>query len=180
MRVTFVTSGLEHLGVAALAAYARKHGHEPALVHEPKLFSSNSGPDNKLLARWFEPTPRQTAARVLATSPDVVAFSSYTITHAWSVDVAREIKRVRAVPIVFGGPHVSGAPAESIREPAIDAVVEGEGEGALVDLIESADGGAFNRTDIANAWFKGRLVPIRNPNRPLIQELDELPYADKD
>ncbi len=178
-RVTLVTSGLEHLGVSALSAFVRSSGHESTLVYEPKLFSSNSGPDNATLARWLEPTPAQTAERILSTEPDVVAFSSYTITHRWSVDVARAIKRLHAVPIVFGGPHVSGAPERAIRESSIDAVVEGEGEGALVDLIDCATGGTFSRTDVANAWFRGPDGPIRNAVRPLIDDLDTLPYADK-
>jgi anaerobic magnesium-protoporphyrin IX monomethyl ester cyclase len=178
-RVTLVTSGLEHLGVAALAAYVRAEGHEASLVYEPNPFSSNSGPDSKLLARWLEPTPQQTAERVLATKPDLVGFSSYTITHRWSVEIARAIKARSSAPIVFGGPHASGAPAHVMREPAIDAVVEGEGEGALVDLLESAREGGFSRTDVKNTWFKGRGGPIRNPLRPLIDDLDALPFADK-
>lgn len=178
-RVTMVTSGLEHLGISALMAYARMRGHEASLVYEPKPFSSNSGPDSKLLARWLEPTPEQTADRVLATDPDLVGFSSYTITHRWSVDVARAIKAKRRVPIVFGGPHVSGAPARSILEPSIDAVVEGEGEGALVDLLNASRDGELTRSDIPNTWVKGPNGPVQNPLRPLIEDLDKLPFADK-
>ncbi|MEO7329432.1 MAG: radical SAM protein [Minicystis sp.] len=180
MRVTFVTSGLEHLGISALSAYVQQRGHEATLVYEAKPFSSNSGPDSPLLSRLLEPSPERTAEKIVATSPDVVAFSSYTITHRWSVEVARAVKRLRRVPIVFGGPHVSGAPAESIAEPAVDAVVEGEGEGALIDLLECAEGDRFGRSDVANTWFKGKLVPRKNAVRPLIQDLDELPYADKE
>jgi len=179
MRVTFVTSGLEHLGIAALSAYVKAHGHESALVYEPKPFSSNSGPDSALFARLLEPTPEETARRICATHPDVVAFSSYTITHSWSVEVARCLKRLLPTPIVFGGPHVSGAPTHSIAEPAIDAVVEGEGEGALLDLLECAERDRFGRTDVPNVWFKGPEAPIRNPVRPLIPDLDTLPWADK-
>ncbi len=180
MRVTFVTSGLEHLGVAALSAYVRAHGHESELVYEAKPFSSNSGPDSPLLARLLEPTPEESAQRIAATRPDVVAFSSYTITHRWSVEVAEAIKRIAPIPIVFGGPHVSGAPRHSIAEPAIDAVVEGEGEGALVDLLNCVDGDRFTRNDVPNVWFKGEDGPIANPVRPLIANLDELPWADKE
>ena len=179
MRVTFIASGLEHLGVEALSAYVRANGHEPTLVYEPKPFSSNSGPDSRVLARLLEPTPEETAARVVATRPDVVAFSTYTITHRWSVDVAREIKRQARVPVVFGGPHVSGAPAHAIREAPVDAVVEGEGEGALLDLLACAERDRFGRTDVPNVWFKGDGRAIANPVRPLIQDLDSLPYADK-
>jgi len=178
-KCTFVTSGLEHLGIEALSAYVAAHGHESALVYEPKPFSSNSGPDSAWFARLLEPTPAETARRIAATRPDVVAFSSYTITHRWSVEVARALKRIISTPIVFGGPHVSGAPAHSINEPAIDAVVEGEGEGALLDLIECAEEDRFARHDVPNVWFKGDHGPIRNTVRPLIQDLDALPWVDK-
>jgi anaerobic magnesium-protoporphyrin IX monomethyl ester cyclase len=178
-KCTFVTSGLEHLGIAALSAYVKAYGHESTLVYEPKPFSSNSGPDSALCARLFEPTPEETAHRIAATRPDVVAFSSYTITHRWSVDVARALKQIMPTPIVFGGPHVSGSPARSISEPAIDAVVEGEGEGALLDLLACAAKDRFERSDVANVWFKGKGELIANPVRPLIADLDTLPWADK-
>jgi radical SAM superfamily enzyme YgiQ (UPF0313 family) len=179
MRVTFVTCGLEHLGIEALSAWVRKAGHEPTLVYEARPFSSGSGTDSRLLARLLDPSPEETAERIVATRPDVVAFTSYSVTHRWAVDVARAVKRRREVPIVFGGPHVSAAPERAIREWSIDAVVEGEGEGAIVDLLECADGGRFGRTDVPNCTFKGDGGPIRNSVRPLLQDLDELPWAYK-
>ena len=62
-------------------------------------------------------------------------------THRWAVDVARAVKRECEAPIVFGGPHVSAVPERAILEPSIDAVVEGEGEGALLDLLECTEKG---------------------------------------
>ncbi len=179
MRVTFVTSGLEHLGIEALSAWVRQAGHEPTLVYEARPFSSGTGTDSKLLARLLDPKAEETAERIAATRPDVVAFSSYSVTHRWAVDVARAVKRRCEVPIVFGGQHVSASPERVIREPSIDAVVEGEGEGALLDLVECAERGRFGRTDIANCTFKGDGGPVRNPVRPLLADLDALPWADK-
>jgi len=179
MRVTFVTSGLEHLGIEALSAWARRAGHEPALVYEARPFSSGTGTDSRFLARILDPKPEETAQRIAATQPDVVAFTSYSVTHRWSIEVARAVKQRCEAPIVFGGPHVSAAPERAIREWSIDAVVEGEGEGALVDLIECAERGRFGRTDIPNCTFKGEDGPIRNRVRPLLADLDTLPWADK-
>jgi radical SAM superfamily enzyme YgiQ (UPF0313 family) len=179
MRVTFVTCGLEHLGIEALSAWVRRAGHEPALIYEARPFSSGTGTDSPLLARLLDPRPEETAERVVATRPDVVAFTSYSVTHRWTVDVARAVKARCQVPIVFGGPHVSAAPERAIREDAIDAVVEGEGEEALVDLVECAEHGRFGRTDIANCTFKSDGRVIRNRVRPLLQDLDALPWADK-
>ncbi len=179
MRVTFVTCGLEHLGIEALSAWVRQAGHESVLVYEARPFSSGSGTDSPLLARLLDPRPEETAERVVATQPDVVAFTSYSVTHRWVVEVARAVKRCCEVPIVFGGPHVSAVPERAIREWSIDAVVEGEGEGALIDLIECAERGRFGRTDVANCTFKGASGPVRNPVRLLLQDLDTLPWADK-
>ena len=84
------------------------------------------------------------------------------------------------VPIVFGGPHVSAAPERAIREWSIDAVVEGEGEGALVDLIECAERGRFGRTDVANCTFKGDGgADAQSACGRCSQDLDALPWADK-
>jgi len=179
VRVTFVTCGLEHLGIEALSSWVRRAGHAPTLVYEPRPFSSGSGTDSPLLARLLEPGTEETAERVAATQPDLVAFTSYSNTHRWSVEVARAVKLRSAVPIVFGGPHVSAVPERAILEPSIDAVVEGEGEGALLDLIECTEKSGFGRTDIANCTFKGDHEPVRNRVRPLLADLDELPWADK-
>jgi radical SAM superfamily enzyme YgiQ (UPF0313 family) len=179
VRVTFVTCGLEHLGIEALSAWVRQAGHEPVLVYDARPFSSGSGTDSAVLARLLDPRPEETAERVVATQPEVVAFTSYSVTHRWAIDVARAIKQRITVPIVFGGPHVSADPQRAINEWSIDAVVEGEGEGALVDLLECAESGRFGRNDIANCTFKGDNGPIRNRVRPLLADLDALPWADK-
>src|SRR2546430_5189734 len=145
MRGAFVSCGLEHLGIEALSAWVSQAGHEPILVYEPRPFSSGSGTD--------EPSPRETAARVIA--------ASYRNIHRWAVDVARAVKRECEAPIVFGGPHVSAVPERAILEPSIDAVVEGEGEGALLDLLECTEKGGLGRTDISNCTFKGDPRPVR-------------------
>jgi anaerobic magnesium-protoporphyrin IX monomethyl ester cyclase len=179
VRVTFVTCGLEHLGIEALSAWVRQAGHESTLVYEARPFSSGTGTDSRFLAGLLDPAPDETAARVAATRPDVIAFTSYSVTHRWAIEVARALKRRCEAPIVFGGPHVSAAPERAIREWSIDAVVEGEGEGALVDLVECAERGHFGRTDVANCTFKVDGAPVRNRVRPLLQDLDALPWADK-
>jgi radical SAM superfamily enzyme YgiQ (UPF0313 family) len=180
MRITFVTTGLENPGVQALAAFVRQRGHEPAVVYEPRPFTSDSGPRSALLARLSEPTPEETAARALATAPDLLAFSSFTFTHRWSVAEARAIRRERRVPTVFGGPHPSAAPATVLRDPAVDAVVVGEGEEALLDLCGCVAGARFGRTDVANAWFRGDGEPVANRPRPLLRDLDALPFPERE
>ena len=180
MKVTLVSTGLENPGIGALSAWLRAHGHTPVVVYEPRPFSTDSGPRSALLGRVFEPTPEATAARVLATAPDVVGFSTYTLTHPWAVQVARAVRSRRLIPTVFGGPHPTGAPAATLQDPAIDAAVVGEGEETLLELVESVAGDRFGRTDIDGAWFRGDAGPVANGPRPLIRDLDALPVVDRE
>jgi len=58
-------------------------------------------------------------------------------------------------------------------------VVVGEGEGAIVDLVKSLENKDGN-SNIANVWFKKNGRVIRNEPRDLIQDLDSLPFPDRD
>ncbi|MCD6289013.1 MAG: radical SAM protein, partial [Anaerolineae bacterium] len=67
---------------------------------------------------------------------------------------------------------------EMISEPGVDGVCIGEGEGALVDLANALSNGGV-KPDIPNWWFKIEDEIVRNPVRPLIQDLDTLPMPDR-
>ena len=77
----------------------------------------------------------------------------------------------------FGGPHATFFP-EMIAEQGVDGVCRGEGEEALLDLV-----GAMERgepvTPIPNWWIKADGHTHRNPLRPLIADLDQLPPPDR-
>lgn len=83
------------------------------------------------------------------------------------------------IPIVFGGIHPTCVPEEVIKNDFVDFVIRGEGEYALLDLVNSLDSGGFNY-EIKSVWFKKNGEIIRNPLHPLIQDLDKLPFPDKE
>jgi len=59
--------------------------------------------------------------------------------------------------------------------PEIDLIVRGEGEQTLVELVQSASrSSSFSR--IKGISFRHNKKIIHNPPRPLIQNLDELPF----
>ncbi len=93
-------------------------------------------------------------ARVLKeTRPDVVGISSlFTPYSREALSVARLVKEHTGATVVMGGSHVSADPESVLREPAVDFIVTGEGERALVDLLRAIAAGApsprwFNRED---------------------------------
>lgn len=81
--------------------------------------------------------PDSDVFRIAATEPDVVGFSCY----AWDIDAMLDLaSRVREhaprAALVLGGPEV-GMDSEVLlaNAPSVDAIVVGEGEEALVDLL---------------------------------------------
>lgn len=118
-----------------------------------------------------------TAYRVLGLdpAPDIVAFPVY----CWTARHVYEASRVIAAAsprahIVVGGPEV-GPIAEDVlsAQPHIRAVVRGEGEQALPDLIHClARGGDPGAVPGVTARDRERIV--HGPDRPLLTDLDTL------
>lgn len=110
-------------------------------------------------------------------SPHIVGFSVTTGSHIWALQMARLIKKEMNCLIILGGPHPTFFP-EVIENPAVDIVCRGEGEYALLELANQLDQGK-DIYNIKNLWVKsdGRLY--KNELRPLILDLDELPFPDR-
>jgi anaerobic magnesium-protoporphyrin IX monomethyl ester cyclase len=78
-------------------------------------------------------------------------------------------------PIIWGGIHPTSVPEECIGD--VDYLCIGEGEMAAVDLCKALQSGG-DTTNIPNIWAKVNGKVHQNPPRPLIQDLDWLPYPD--
>jgi anaerobic magnesium-protoporphyrin IX monomethyl ester cyclase len=115
------------------------------------------------------------------TKPDIIGFSIMTGQHTWALRVAEEIKKRSKESgslIIFGGPHPTFVP-DIIENDPVDIVCVGEGEGALLDLMNALE----NKKEIAgiqNLWIKREGRIIKNNVRPLIHDLDVLPFADRE
>lgn len=93
--------------------------------------------------------------------------------------IARHVAAVHRLPIVLGGIHPTLCPEESLSAEGVTCICVGEGEYPMLELCEALEGGR-DPTGIANLWFKRRDQVIRNPVRPLIQDLDSLPFPDRE
>lgn len=77
---------------------------------------------------------------------------------------------------IWGGVHCTIAPEEAIKHCKI--VVQGEGDLALPEFIEKYVAGD-DYTDVENFWFRDDEGQVKsNPMRPLLVELDEMPWPD--
>jgi len=89
--------------------------------------------------------------------------------------ITKEIKKYIDVPVVWGGIHPTIKPQQCIE--LVDAVCVGEGEDAIINLATRISNGE-GIENIENLWIRNRDTIIKNNVRPLIQDLDLIPFPD--
>ena len=175
MRVTFVypdyfqydeehylPEGRIYLGIGYLSAYLRREGHETSLIH------------------LVRPVGREELLeRVREEDPDVLAFSSTTHMFPHVRKWVQWIKDEMDIFTICGGVHPTLDPAGTLEEAPLDAVCLGEGEEALAELCAALEEGR-DPSRIPSLWFRRGREVIRNPVRPLVEDLDSLPFPDRD
>jgi len=148
----------EHLGTAYLSAVLKKAGHQC------NVFVTSL--EKNLIDKLKE------------AKPDLIAFSVITGSHKWCLAMARKIKDEINCKVIFGGPHATHFP-EVIKEEAVDYVCRGEGEEAIVELADKLGRGEPT-TNISGIWCKKDGEVIRNDVNKLIENIDSLPFPDRD
>jgi len=113
--------------------------------------------------------------------PDIAAITIVTPAYDSVLAVTQIIKEVNPIcQVVVGGPHPTALPNEVLMEKNIDFAVIGEGEITFLELVEELESDKnFGR--IKGLAFKGTNGEIFiNSPRPLIENLDVLPFPAKD
>ena len=148
----------ESLGIEYLSSVLKNSGHKTDIIlyYEKKNFK------NRL------------TKRIENFNPDFICFSAVTDNYHWALEIAKLVKKNTETPIVFGGIHVTSCPEEVISREFIDFIVVGEGEYALLELVENP-----KKENIKNVWLKKDGKIIKNPTRPLV-DLNSLPFPDKE
>jgi radical SAM superfamily enzyme YgiQ (UPF0313 family) len=162
--------------IRALSASLRRAGHTTRLIFLPADTYGHRFEKNHIT---------QIASSMvsdlldLCRDCDVIGLSFLSSMFDPAVQVTRAIqKNLPDKPIIWGGFHVTTMPRQGLE--FVDVVCVGEGEEAFLEYLESLEEDR-ERHDIRNLWFKrpdGRIVG--NPLRPLIQDIDTLPFIDFD
>lgn len=109
--------------------------------------------------------------------PDLICISTNSSEFNYAVSIIDQIRR-HNIPIIVGGPHSTVAPDEVLAVEGVDMACVGEGEEAIVELVESLSNGK-PRSDIRNIYFKQNGKIVRNALRAY-SDLDSLPFMDLD
>ena len=145
-------------GLLLLDAVLRKAGHRVTLAN---LSGFSWGRVRQLLKKLH---------------PEAVGISQFTHNRAESLKMAGLVKELDpACFVVLGGPHATHAWPELLGgHPELDAVVLGEGEATLVELLEKRRDGGDLAEVTGIAYRDGGRVLKSAPRQP-IAELDLLP-----
>jgi radical SAM superfamily enzyme YgiQ (UPF0313 family) len=111
--------------------------------------------------------------KIIELKPHLVGFSVLSPYFSIARRLTGLIRENTDALVLWGGIHATISPDACIEEA--DIICMGEGEGALVDLVTSLrDGKEYN--GINNLWINSGGGVIKNPMRPLIQDLDSIPF----
>lgn len=113
-------------------------------------------------------------------SPDVVGIGVLTPQFASALKVASIVKDFdRNIPVLFGGVHSTFKADEVALEKNVDVVVRGEGEETVFDVVKTLIRGESFK-NVRGVTFRRNSRVVHNPDRPLIKNLDVLPFPDRE
>jgi len=158
----YVTWELEYppLGLAYIASSLEREDHKVEILDASILNMSYSD-----VLNWL-----------IKFDPGAIGITTLT-PHFWQVKaLSHLIKReLPNVPLIFGGPHATVLPKQTLEETPADIVVIGEGESTTVELAEAIemkrapdDVKGLMYRDGARIVFTGYRAPIGN--------LDDIPF----
>ena len=151
------------VGTLSVAASLREHGHEVSFQNG--AFLSH----HELIKKTEDFVP--------------AVVGLYATAFSWDKAVATAAVLRRRFPDTFfvvGGPYPISMPEACLADaPAIDAVVTGEGEETMVELLDLLRKRA-PLDQCRGLCFRHGGAIVRTPDRPLIRDLDSLPFPARD
>ena len=170
MKILFVYTDIDvkggaqsfQFGIAILSTFLEQHGHQTDLHYMyPKY------------------TPRKLIEKIKDFKPKLVGFSSTTPQFKYIKKILDDVPLEKDIFTICGGSHVTMEPESLESIPRLDAICRGEGEYALLELVEALENNG-DITKIRNLWIKKNGRIYRNRSRPFVENLDDLPFADRE
>lgn len=150
----------EHLGIMRISSLLRQHHFD---VFAAEANSITLSKKLRELTRNYQIV--------------VVGYSLPTVFAPFYLKLNRQLKNNFNFISLFGGPHPTFSP-EMIEEEGVDIICRGEGEYPSLELVQRLSNSLLI-DDIDNLWVKKDGYIIKNELRPLIHDLDSLPFADR-
>jgi len=152
------------LGILYLAAVLEERGIEVSVLEQ-----AAKGLTIEETVRW-----------VKKENPDIVGFSTLGTSGRTAALISDEVKRENPNIVTIFGNYYATFNSERIlhKYPSVDVIVRGEGENTVIDLVNCFEKKG-NLKDVLGISFRNKNSVISTPNRPLIKDLDSLPFPNR-
>jgi len=124
-------------------------------------------------------TKRELESELTRLQPDIIGITSTTLTYKSATEIVKTAKETCPDSLtILGGPHVTVLDEQTLSEqPEVDIVVRGEGEQTILELADLASKANMkDLKEVAGITFRKNGQIVQTPDRPFIQNIDELPY----
>lgn len=162
------------LGILSLAAVLERRGEEVRLVDLNRAYINHVHSGAASNGNDFSDVA---AHLIVAGNSEVYGFSTICSSYPLTLRIAKAVKALHPqATILLGGPQASVVDLETLAAfPFVDLVLRGESEHTLPLLLAELRG-ARRLDQIAGLTYRVGVQPIRNPNAPVIADLDALPF----
>jgi len=110
-------------------------------------------------------------------NPSLIGIGLQSAHFQTAKEITKAIKARLKAPVVWGGSHPTIDPESCIRYA--DIICIGEAYEALTELSQQIFKGE-SYTDIKNLWVRNKNRVFKNETRPVLTDLDQLPFASFD
>lgn len=182
------------LGLGYIAAVLEKEGFEVGIYHaenprnpdecivedEEAIFHQRSNAQK----RYYEavsddshPVWKEVRQTLMDFKPDIVGISVLTVETASALKISKLCKEYYSkLPVVWGGVHPTFMPGQVLSYGPVDIVVKGEGEMTFLDICKNIQAGKTDFSGVQGISFRQDSKVIHNPPRPLIEDIDSIPF----
>ncbi len=168
-------SQVENTGLRLLSACLKQAGFPTRMIFLPDL-------DEMMVAADYgsRRVSRDALEQIVALCGDagLIGISVMTTNFYMASQLTRAFHRTLDTPVIWGGVHPTVRPEECLA--FADLVCIGEGEQAIVALVQCLATGGDLKIVPNVAWCDDQGRMEINPLAPLVDELDDLPYPDYD
>jgi len=164
-----------------------KYIHSSLALRYLRSYARSEFPQIQLVEYTINDLTMNIVADIYKRNPDVAAFSCYIWNIRETLDVIRNLKKIRPdLPVILGGPEVSYDTDEWMKHhPYIDVIVMGEGEQTFLEICRTL--AKARETGEAPEWRQVAGIAYREEGRVRFsaprEQIDDLnaipsPYAD--
>ncbi|MCD4669993.1 MAG: B12-binding domain-containing radical SAM protein [Actinomycetia bacterium] len=152
-------------GISHLSSFLKHNNHDTNL----QILSRSFGKKNHSII----------SKKIKDYQPEIIGFYSVSTEYKFISGISRFIKtNYPDIFLIIGGPHSTLKP-EEVSGDDFDAICIGEGERSILELANTLKNGE-SPSGIKNLWIKNNGAIEKNPLADFFQDIDLLPFADRE